>query len=61
VLDHHKPRWEQFGYEPRVTQRRICGAETQVWGQMNDYTDYPCDTVLEIARALGVEVPDGRA
>lgn len=59
VLDLHKPRLETFGYEPRTSQRLICSAETHVGGSMNDYTDYPCETVTMLASPFGVEVHGG--
>lgn len=54
VLDLHKPKWEPYGYVDRG--QWTCAGETQPLGDFNQYTDYPCETVEGIAKALGIEV-----
>lgn len=60
VLDGHppEPRPGRIG-ERGDGEGFVCAGETHACGMVNEYTTYPCETVLKIAKGLGIEVPRG--
>jgi len=59
VLDEHQPepRPGRLGERDSAGEGFNCANETHACGWVNEYTPYPCSTVLAIAKALGIRVP----
>jgi len=56
ALDVHKPQSANVAAKPHLQDCAVC---LDVGPERCDHVGYPCDTVLAIAKGLGIEVDDG--